>query len=266
MPLPWVKTWKPSLQIWRVEAPAIVDPRRAGTQIGQPMRVVRSGQHPAQLDHADAVQDFVFSVYDPDLAQTVPAGEAAMSESMERAHETIEEHAPHADPWARRVAMLVSLLAAVLAITDIGGKAAQNAYLTHHVALSNDWAFFQARNVRAVVRTAEADVLASLPTAADPAVQARIKDARDNAARMRDDPQGGDGMKQLDAKAKQEEVARDRAEHRYHSFEYAVGALEIAIVLASVSVITRMRQLTIAAAVIGAFAAAASLAVATNLF
>ena len=189
-----------------------------------------------------------------------------MSESMERAHETIEGHAPHADPWARRVAMLVSLLAAVLAVTEIGGKAAQNAYLTHHVALSNDWAFFQARNVRAVVRTSEADVLASLPNAADPAIQARITDARDNAARMHDDPRGGEGMKQLEIKAKQEEADRDHAGHRYHGFEYTVGALEIAIVLASVSIITGIRWLTIGAAVIGAAAAAASLGVATNLF
>ena len=189
-----------------------------------------------------------------------------MSESMERAHETIEGHAPHADPWARRVAMLVALLAAVLAVTEIGGKQAQNAYLTHHVSLSNDWAFFQARNVRAVVRTSEADLLASLPNTADPAIQARIKDARDNAARLRDDPQGGEGMKQLALQARQEEAARDHAEHRYHSFEYAVGALEIAIVLASVSVITGMRPLTIGAAVIGAAAAAASLGVAANLF
>lgn len=189
-----------------------------------------------------------------------------MSESMERAHETIEEHTPHGDPWARRVAMLVSLLAAMLAITEIGGKQAQNSYLTHHVSLSNDWAFFQARNVRAVVRTSEADLLASLPNAADPAIQARIKDAKDNATRMHDDPRGGEGMKQLELKARQEEAARDHAEHRYHSFEYAVGALEIAIVLASVSVITRMRPLTIGAAVIGAVAAAGSLGVATNLF
>jgi hypothetical protein len=189
-----------------------------------------------------------------------------MGESMERAHETIEEHAPHGDPWARRVAMLISLLAAALAITQVGGKAAQNAYLTYHVSLSNDWAFYQARNVRAVVRTSEADLLASLPNAADPSIQARIKDARDNAARMHDDPQGGEGMKQLQLKAKQEEADRDHAEHRYHSFEYAVGALEIAIVLASVSIITGMRPLTIGAALIGAAAAAVSLGVATNLF
>ena len=138
-----------------------------------------------------------------------------MSESMERAQETIEEHAPHSDPWARGVAVLVSVLAAILAMTGIVGKTAQNAYLTHHVALSNDWAFYQAKNLRAVVLTSEADLLASLPNAADPAVQTRIKEAKEHADRMRDDPAGREGMKQLAVRAKEEEEARDAAEHRY---------------------------------------------------
>ena len=188
-----------------------------------------------------------------------------MSESLERAHETIEHHAPHADPWARGVAILVSALAAVLALTEIGGKASQTAYLTHHVALSNDWAFYQAKNLRAVVRTSEADVLASLPNATDPSIQARIKEAKDYSARMRDDPAGGEGMKQLAATAQEEQTLRDEAAHRYHNYEYAVGALEIAIVLASVSVVTRIRAMAYGAGAIGAAAAALSLCIATNL-
>lgn len=189
-----------------------------------------------------------------------------MNESVERAHETIHDHASHTDPWARGVAVLVSILAAVLAVTEIGGKAAQNAYLTHHVALSNDWAFYQARNLRSVVRTSEAELLNSLPNATDPAIQARVKAAMDYAARMRDDPKGGEGMKQLEVAAQEQQDARDEAGHRYHSYEYAVGALEIAIVLASVSVVTRVQSLTIGATIVGALAAAGSLSIATNLF
>jgi Domain of unknown function (DUF4337) len=188
-----------------------------------------------------------------------------MSEAMERADE-IHEHASHRDPWARGVALLVSVLAAALAITEIGGKAAQNAYLTDHVSLSNDWAFYQAKNLRSVVRISEADLLASLPNAADPAIQTRIKEAKDYAARMRDDPEGGEGMKQLAVTAHGKEVTRDAAEHRYHSYEYSVGALEIAIVLASVSIVTRIRALTLGAGAVGAIAIAAALGVATNLF
>ena len=189
-----------------------------------------------------------------------------MSESAEHAHEAIEKHASHSDPWARRVAMLVSMLAATLALSQIGGKMSQNAYQTHHVALSNEWAFYQAKNLRAVVRTSEADLLASLPNAQDPAVLARIKDANEYIDRMRDDPKGGEGMKQLAVRARGLEVERDEAEHRYHNYEYAVGALEIAIVLASVSVITGMRALTFAAAAIGAGAAAGSIGIAMRWF
>jgi hypothetical protein len=189
-----------------------------------------------------------------------------VSESLERAQETIEEHGNHNESWTRGVALLVSILAAALALTEIGGKAAQNAYLTYHIAASNDWAFFQAKNVRAVVRTAEEDLLASLPNAQDPAIQARIKEAHDYSARMRDDPQGGEGSKQLQVRARESEHLRDEAEHRYHNYEYAVGALEIAIVLASVSVVTRIRALTIGAAVVGGVAVVGAFGIVSNLF
>ncbi len=188
-----------------------------------------------------------------------------MSEAIERAHETIHEHANHSDPWARGVAVLVSALAAILVMTDIGGKAAQTEYLTNHVALSNEWAFYQAKNLRAVVRTSEADLLASLPSAAEPAVQARIKEARASADRMRDDPASGDGMKQLAEKAQAQETERNEAAHRYHNYEYAVGLLQLAIVLASVSVVIRIRAMTIGAGVIGAVAALGALGIALNL-
>jgi hypothetical protein len=189
-----------------------------------------------------------------------------MSETVERAHETVEEHAHHTDAWTRTVAILVSVLAAALAITEIGGNAAQNAYLTQHVALSDQWAFYQAKNMRAVILASEADVLASLPNAEDPAVQARIKEARATAARMHDDPAAGDGMKQLSASALELKTERDEAFHRYHQYEYGVGALEIGIVLASISLVTRIRAMTVGAAIIGGLAIAWALGTAAHVF
>jgi hypothetical protein len=81
---------------------------------------------------------------------------------------------------------------------------------------------------------------------------------------MRDEP-GGDGMKQLAAKAGIEERERDHAFHRYHAFELVVGALELGIVLASVSVVTRIRALAIGGGVIGLLAVAGGLAVVAEL-
>jgi hypothetical protein len=187
-----------------------------------------------------------------------------VSESMERAHETMHgaHHANH-DPWARGVAVMVSVLAASLALAEIGEKQSQNLYLTHHITLSDDWAFYQAKALRAAMRETEVAMLESLP--ATPQIADRIKQAQDYEARMRDDPAGGEGMKQLAEAAKAQEAVRDESFRRYHNYEYTVGALEIAIVLASVSVVTRIRALTIGAGVIGLLACAFGIAVAAHV-
>ena len=78
--------------------------------------------------------------------------------------------------------------------------------------------------------------------------------ARANAARMDDDPKEDNGRKQLSRKAKASEESREAAFHRYHSFELAVGGLQIAIVLASVSVVTRVAALALGSGVLGAAA------------
>jgi Domain of unknown function (DUF4337) len=181
-----------------------------------------------------------------------------MSETIEHAREGIQEahHAQlhHGDTAARRIALLIAVLAAALALAEMTEKSAQNEYLTHHVALSNDWAFYQAKNVRAAVLAAQAGILENLPNAAEPGPQAEIKRAHAEEARLRDEP-GHEGMKQLTDRAKTAEAARDAAFHRYHQFEFLVGAFQIAIVLASVAVVTRIAALAIGAGVIGAIAA-----------
>jgi hypothetical protein len=181
-----------------------------------------------------------------------------MSETIEHAREGLD-HAHHAsgehrDTSARRIAVLIAVLAAALALAEMAEKGAQNAYLTHHIAVSDDWAFYQAKNMRAAVLAAEAGVLANLPNATEPGPQAEIKRARENEARLRDEP-GGEGMKQLAEKATAQQHERDEAFHQYHLFELVVGALQIAIVLASVSVVTRIVALAVGAGAVGAIAA-----------
>ena len=190
-----------------------------------------------------------------------------MVDPVETAHEQIHEaHHAHgdSDPWPRRMAMVVSFLAASLALSEIGAKSTQTAYLTHHIGASDTWNFYQAKNLRANIRNSQAVLLESLPNADSAAIQDKIKAARAEEARMRDEP-NGDGMKQLKAKAEHEEHERDHAFHSYHGYEYTSGALEISIVLASVSVVTRIRGLGIAAGAIGVVACAYGLAVYAHL-
>jgi hypothetical protein len=182
-----------------------------------------------------------------------------MDSGMDQAQEGLEHAHHHAEtnPSAKMVAVLIAILAATLAIFETAEKSAQSAYLTHHISLSDDWAFFQAKDQRATARAVEADTLASLPNASDPAVQQRIEAARKDEALLRDDPQRGEGMKQLRARAEAHAAQREEALHQYHGLETVVGMLQIAIVLASVSIVTSIRALAWVGGGLGALAAIA---------
>jgi hypothetical protein len=181
----------------------------------------------------------------------------AAQEQIDAAHEARGD----SDHWPRWMAVAVSFLAASLAIAELGAKSSQTAYLTHNISASDTWNAYQAKNLRANLWSTQGTLLESLPNTADPAIQERIKKARSEEVRMRDEPASGDGMKQLMAKAKGQEEERELAFHAYHGYEHTSSVLEIAIVLASVSVVTRVHALGIAAAAVGMLACGYGLAV-----
>jgi hypothetical protein len=164
-----------------------------------------------------------------------------MSEQFEQANEHLE-HAAHEHGHSTthtRAAIIIGIMAAVLAITEFAAKDASSNYLTNHIAASDTWAQYQAKSVRQTILTAQADLLESLPGASGPEVSKRIADARANAERMRSEP-GADGMEQLSEKAREQEQEREHEMHRNHMLEIASGGLQIAIVLASISVVINL--------------------------
>jgi len=175
-----------------------------------------------------------------------------MSEQFEQAQEHLE-HAAHEHGGSTshtRAAIIIGIMAAVLAITEFVAKDAQTDYLTNHIAASDTWAQYQAKSVRRTIMTAQADLLESMPATSDPAVKKRIADARANAERMRSEP-GADGMEQLAEKAHEQEHDRDHAMHRNHMLEIASGGLQIAIVLASISVVINLPAFMLVSVLVG---------------
>lgn len=167
----------------------------------------------------------------------------------------------HIEGSNKRVALLISVLALFLALTETLGKSAQTNALSFNVEASNLWAFFQAKTVRqTVVRTAgEALQLDPGPgngaPAADPAqAQAkasRLEEWRKTAARWESEPETGEGRKELMARAKAAEEKSLLAIARYHHYEIGSAALQIGIVLASAAVITGAAVLTWLAGALG---------------
>jgi hypothetical protein len=181
-----------------------------------------------------------------------------MSESIEHAREGIERaqraHETSGDGADRWVAVLVALFAASLALAEVGEKAAQTDFLMNHISMTDDYAYYQAKNLRVVSLENTVAILHSLPDRTDPAVLARIAKAEATQAVLKDDPAHGNGMKQLLVTAARHERAAAHALAREHGFAGAAGALQISILLASVSIVTRMTPLRWGAGVIGAAA------------
>jgi Domain of unknown function (DUF4337) len=167
--------------------------------------------------------------------------------SAHEAHERAE-HAEEAGHHNKGIALLISVLALFLALSETLGKSAQTGALTDTVQASDTWSFYQARNIRATTVGAAREILElHAPTVTDPAVKAavtkKIEDWEKRIKRWESDPEKREGMKELMAKAQGLEKKRDHQLEQYHNFEIASAALQIAIVLASASIITSITAL-----------------------
>lgn len=76
---------------------------------------------------------------------------------------------------------------------------------------------------------------------------------------MTSEPDTGEGITELLAKGKSVELQRDRAMRKDPYFDYGQALLQIAIVLASVAIITGGTSLLVLSAVLAAFGALSTL-------
>ena len=191
----------------------------------------------------------------------------------EAIRETVaEQKAEHEadDRFRSRVALIIAALAALLAISSVGGDNVGEALIVSNIHASDTWAFYQAKNVRQTVISTAADAmeadLAIQGSSIDPAARAKleekIKAYRATIARYDSEPDPvfpndstkGEGKKQLSAKARAFEGERERAEAQDSSFDYADALFQIAIVLGSVAILALSRKVLAFSIVAGSLA------------
>ena len=158
----------------------------------------------------------------------------------------------HIDPSNKKIALLISVLALVLAFSETLGKSAQTEGLSANIEASNLWAFFQAKAIRQTnIRTAAEGLEAQAGNQAGESVRKQIDAWKKTADRYQSEPDTGEGRKELAAKAKAAEERRDRRLAAYHHYELASASVQIAIVLASASIVTGMMLLAWVSAGLG---------------
>jgi hypothetical protein len=145
----------------------------------------------------------------------------------------------------RLIAVYIGALAVALAICSLGGGNSTKDATARNIEAANTWAFFQAKNirrndVRLYIDELELMLAAepNLPESTKAAIEERIKKYRAQEARLTSEPDKGEGLDELFVKGKELEAQRDLAMRKDPYFDYGQAFLQIAIVLASVAIIT----------------------------
>jgi hypothetical protein len=136
-----------------------------------------------------------------------------------------------------KAGFVIVFLAAILAINTMVGGSNSSKIMNNTIAANNQWAWYQAKNVRAVLyETAAAE--ASKPENAEK--------FRSEVARMESD------KKDIMAKAKALEEERDLAKNRSPWFTWTGSTLQIAIVLLTASILAVSMPMFYVSLVVGA--------------
>jgi hypothetical protein len=146
------------------------------------------------------------------------------------------------DRW---LGVFIGVLALFLAIcTMLGDNATKDANRLN-IDASNNWNFFQAKNLRRhmlrlQIEDFEMQLAAQpdMPAVAREAITKRIAAHRDTEKLLTSDPKSGEGLDELFKKGKALEAERDLAFRKDPYFDWSQTFLQIAIVLASVCLIT----------------------------
>ena len=147
-------------------------------------------------------------------------------------------HGGHVDPSNKKIALLIAILALFLAISETLSKAYQTEVITKQVEASNLWAFFQAKSIRKTSTDLAIQSAQIQPSTDDAKTAAMIKRWTDASKRYDSEPETGEGRKELAARAVAAQKLGQVANHKYHNLEISSGMLQVAIVLASSSIIT----------------------------
>src|SRR5258708_14039233 len=145
--------------------------------------------------------------------------EDELQENAERAH----------DPFEKRVAGTMAILAAALAVTSVMGHLATTEEIVNQERASDQWAYYQAKTIRRYESEIAKDVLASQA--------AKVAEYEKNAARYT--KEGEDIQKEAQALGAESRLKGRQAVR----FEFGEVLLEAAIVLASLAILTKLKPL-----------------------
>ena len=155
---------------------------------------------------------------------------------LEHLHEHIHHHAGHGgEAWISLVALSTAILAVLAAIAGLLSGMHANEAMMSQIQASDQWAFFQAKSIKASVLDAKMTLTAT----------ATEKD-KEKAAQYQEE------QAEIKREAEQKQGEARSNFHKHEIFARAVTLSQIAIAIAAISALTKRRRFWIVSLVFGA--------------
>jgi len=146
---------------------------------------------------------------------------------IEQVHHDIHHHAETSGVrWISWVALSTAVLAALAAVASLHSGHDSNEATLEQIRASDNWAYYQAKGVKAAVLSSKLDVLTAMGK--EPPAEERAKLA--DYQREQDE---------ISREAKAEETASRAHLARHVAFSRSVTFFQVAIAVAAISVLTR---------------------------
>ncbi len=146
--------------------------------------------------------------------------------------------------FGRRAALTTAVYAVVLSIAALGGNNTAKEMLLKQQQSSDQWAFYQAKVIREHQYRAQKMLLETQlaePSSLKGAERAKVEAL---AAKFAEEEKRYNAeKKEVEAEAKKLEAIRDHRQERHPYFEFGEVLLQIAIVSASVSILSSSRRM-----------------------
>jgi hypothetical protein len=150
----------------------------------------------------------------------------------------LQEHAEHAkeNPALAPVSVTMAILAVMVAVITLLGHRAHTEEVVLQAKSSDQWAYYQAKNIRRHEDEIFVDNASVEPTS-DAATQAKLRDKySQEAARYKDE------QKEIEDKAKELEAEVATERNRADRFDLAEVFLEVGLVITSITLLSGRRM------------------------
>lgn len=161
------------------------------------------------------------------------------------------------DTFSKRVALCTALFAVILAITSLGGNNTAKDMMLAQQQSSNQWAYYQSKVMREHLYRLEAQRTEALLAERGSTMNNQVREMYDKNRQLyaADAKRYAAEKLEIEQSAKKLEAQRDMGITKDPYFDYAEVLLQIAIVMASISILSGSRPVfgvSIACAVMGA--------------